>query len=286
VAGRRWLISLAALAALIWLGYFAGIVRNPGGVKRPWAVVASRAMAAVGGIIVIRLLLLPHEERVPVFYIRTGRVSREAIAGWIRGFRGREERVVPLSDVTAFMAERRYVPKGGLGIVLEAGSVAEAESLASITGDLEVTIVLPAEAFEKAARDRERLPGPVAIGALVGSGPKPADDPMAALKRFAEAARSRLGRDPVCAAIGEGGSVGPETLAGSGRYSCCLGGSGFNRFGDKPYIIRTMDITPVICLGRLTSLNTLLYGRFFKGSYIWWPVAAILRIVRATPGWR
>ena len=313
-AGRRWLIFLAALAALIWLGYFAGMVRNPGGVKRPWAVVASRAMAAVGGVIVLRLLLFSYEERVPVFYVKANKVSREALAGWIQSLRGREERVVPLSDVMAFMSERRYVPKGAIGLVLEAGAVEEIESLASIAGDLRVTILLPVEAFDKLRKDGvqaasgpagraavKQLPDSVAIGAVLGAGQVPVNEGEPALKnartalnRFAEGARLHLRRSPICAAPGEecvalsGGdsAIDPGTPAGAGGYTCCLGGGGYNRFGDRPYLIRPLDITPVIRLGRLRGLNTMVYAGMFRGGHIWWPVAAILRVVGASPGWR
>ena len=214
-AGKRWLIFLAALAALIWLGLFAGTVRNPGGVKRQWAVVASRAMAAVGGVIVARLLLFSYEERVPVFHVKADMVSREVLAAWIERLRRREDRVVPLSDVMAFMAERRYVPKGAIGLVLEAGTVEEARALASIAGGLEVTILPP----------------------------------------------------------------------GAGSPECRLGGDGYNRFGDRPDIIRPLDITPVLSLGRLVDLNTRVYAGMFRGRHIWWPVAALLRAFRASPGW-
>jgi hypothetical protein len=214
-AGRRWLVFLAALAALIWLGLFAGAVRNPGGVKRQWAVVASRAMAAAGGILVIRLLLFSHEERIPVFYVKTGEVPAEALKAWIGRLRGREDLVVPVSDVMAFMAERRYVPGSGVGIILEAGSDGEARALASIAGDIQVTILIP-------------------------------------------------GRE----------------------YAFSLGGSGYNRFGDRPDVIRPLDITPVIGLGRMVNLNTRLYEGMFRGRYIWWPVAALLRASGASPRWR
>jgi len=287
-AGKRWLIFLAALAALIWLGLFAGTVRNPGGVKRQWAVVASRAMAAVGGIFVVRLLLFSYEERVPVFHIKTDTVSAEALAAWIGKLRGRKDLVVPLSDVMSFMAERRYVPKGGMGLVLEAGTIEEAETLALLAGDIEVTILLPAAAFAKVAdrQKTERLPDSVAIGAVLGSGQASREDTRAALKRFAEDARLNLGKSPVCVSAGEDAITDPAILAGAGGYACYLGGGGYNRFGDRPYFIRPLDISPVINLGRLTGLNTRVYAGMFRGGHIWWPVAALLRVAGASPGWR
>ena len=285
-AGKRWLIFLAALAALVWLGLFAGTVRNPGGVKRQWAVVASRAMAAVGGILVIRLLLFSHEERVPVFYMKADAVSTEALAAWIGRLRGREDLVVPLSDVMAFMADRRYVPKRGLGLVLEAGTIGEAETLASMAGSIEVTILLPAGAFDKTRQDGMQLPGSVAVGTVLDSGLTSKEDLRAALKRFAEGARLHLGKSPVCAATGGDAVPDPGLLAGAGGYACFLGGSGYNRFGDRPYLIRPLDLTPVIGLGRMTGLNTRVYAGMFRGEHIWWPVAALLKAIGVSPGWR
>ncbi|MFC1799810.1 hypothetical protein ACFL2Z_02745 [Candidatus Eisenbacteria bacterium] len=285
-AGKRWLIFLAALAALIWLGLFAGTVRNPGGVKRRWAVVASRAMAAVGGIIVVRLLLFSDEERVPVLYMRADAISNEALAAWIGRLRGREDLVVPLSDVMAFMADRRYVPKGGLGLVLKAGTIEEAETLASIAGDIEITILLPAGTFDKIEQDGMQLPDSVAIGMVLDSGLASKEDLRAALKRFAKGARLHLGKSPVCVAPGDDAVTDPDVLAGAGGYASYLGGGGYNRFGDRPYLIRPLDLTPVISLGRMTGLNTRVYAGMFRGGHIWWPLAALLKAIGASPGWR
>ncbi len=296
--GKRWLILLVAIAALVWLGLFAGVVRNPGGIKRQWAVVASRAMAAAGGIILVRLLLFSYEERVPVVYIRPDTGSEEALAGWIGRLQGREDVVVPLSDVVAFMAERRYVPRGGLALVLEAGTIEEAETLASLAGDIKVTILLPARAFENAQGEskqdtadaggyagKRRLADSVEIGAALGLDRTSPERLTAALRHFAQRAERHLGKSPVCAATGQGIMADPRSLAEAGGYTCSLGGGGYNRFGDTPYLVGLLDISPVLRHGRATGLNVRIYTEMFKGGYIWWPVAALLKAFAASPGW-
>ncbi len=297
-AGKRWLILLVAMAALVWLGLFAGMVRNPGGIKRQWAVVASRAMTVAGGIILVRLLLFSYEERVPVVYIRTDTCSQAALATWIGRLRGRENAVVPLSAVVAFMAERRYVPRGGLALVLEAGTIEEAEDLASLAGSLDLTILLPPRAFENTEGEskqdtvdagghpgRRRLPDSVEIGAALGLDRIPPERLTAALRHFAQRAERHLGKNPVCAATGQGTMADPRSLAEAGGYTCFLGGGGYNRFGDTPYLVGLLDISPVLRLRGQTALNMRIYTGMFKGGYVWWPVAALLKAFGASPGW-
>lgn len=298
-AARRWLILLIAMAALVWLGFFAGMVRSPGGIKHRWAVVASRAMAAAGGIFLIRLLLFSYEERVPVVYARPVTGAEEALTTWIGRLRGREDATVPLSDVVAFMAERRYVPRGCLAPVLGAGTIAEAESLAALAGDINITILLPAEVFDDGLdegrqvladlgghAEEKRLPDSIEIGAALAPGRTSPERLTDALRHFADGARLHLGMSPVCAATGQETMADPKSLAEASGYRCFLGGTGYNRFGDTPYLVRLLDISPVLRHGRQTRLNIEVYTGMFKGGYIWWPVAALLKAFGASPGWQ
>jgi len=199
--------------------------------------------------------------------------------------------------VVAFMAERRYMPRGGLALVLEAGTIEEAEGLASLAGDIKVTILLPARAFENTQGEskqdtvdgggytgKRRLPDSIEIGAALGLDRISPERLTAALRHFAQRAERRLGKSPVCAAIGQGTMTDPRSLAEAGGYTCFLGGGGYNRFGDTPYLVGLLDISPVLRLRRQTGLNMRIYTGMFKGEYFWWPVAALLKAFAASPG--
>ncbi len=284
-AGKRWLILLVSLALLTWLGLFAGMVRNPGGVKRTWAVLASRAMAAAGAVFLVRLLLFSYEERVPVLYVRLARAPE--VAAFLERLGRRQDATVPLVDIVAFMAERRYVPRGGMGLILEAATPDDIKRLGPAAGSLCFTLLLPPEGLGggQEVAGIEAYPG-LAIGAALDKlGPGPGDHPERALKLFAEASLKSLGKQPVCAAFRGYTPPDPKVLADATAYSCFLGGSGFNRFGDTPYLVRPLDVTPIFEAGKHTGLNLRIYTGIFKGRFGWWPVAALLAALGASPQW-
>jgi hypothetical protein len=293
-AGYRWIIVLAALVFLLWLGLFAGKVRTAGGVKRPWAVTASRIMAAAGGLFLVRLFLFSYEERVPVLLVnlrgdRGDTELADSAFKWICKLREQGSEIVPLVDVVSFIAERRYVPKRCLALVIETAGLEEARTLVTRVGGLKVMMLLPPQAAAMTGGESadSGLPPNVEVGVTFANPPESDDerDLEQALKAFALRASKNLGRDPVCARIRGTSGVDLRRVLKTTGYSCFLDGSGYNRFGDEPHLVRILDITPILRLRRMRDLNVALSVGMFRGGYFWWPVAALAKVLGGSPNW-
>lgn len=177
-AWRRWLILAGALAVLLCLGIFAGHVRNPDAVKRQWAVLVSRILAGAGGFVLVRLLLVSYEERVPVLFFdlrsAKGAVGMvERIGDAVRDLKDRGYEVVPLGDVVEFVREQRYVPRKCVGLVIETTGIEDLVEIAAALPGFDMTVLLPLRAGEDdtALSRISGLPSGVSLGlSLVGSG--------------------------------------------------------------------------------------------------------------------
>jgi hypothetical protein len=60
-------------------------------------------------------------------------------------------------------------------------------------------------------------------------------------------------------------------------YTCFLDGSGFNRFGDEPHVLRLLDATGAVT-GNRDGRRLAMYMGLFKGHYYLWPAAAAMRL--------
>ena len=293
-AGYRWIILLGALVFLLWLGLFAGKVRTAGGVKRPWAVTASRIMAAAGGIFLVRLLLLSYEERVPVLLVNlrddlTDSELGDRASEWIYKLSEEGREIVPLGDVVSFIAERRYVPKRCLGLVIETATLQEAREFVTHVGGASVTVLMPPKAvtMSGSAFADSGFPRNVEVGVTLADRLDPDDERglEEALRAFTGQTSRSLGRDPICARISGTPDIDLRRVLKATGYSCFLDGTGYNRFGDEPHLVRLLDVTPILRLRRMRGLHMAVYVGMFRGGYFWWPVAALARALGRSLNW-
>jgi hypothetical protein len=287
----RWLVLVAAAAVLGALWLFAGQVRKPGRAKHQWAVTASRFLVLAGGVFAARLILLSHEERIPVLLLRSGDTSKDSLRSHlelIAKLRRRGFEDVPIADIVMFIREQRYVPKKGIGMVIEVGSLADLAAIGGSCEGLQLTVLVPFEALKKAGTDCSDgengrspgfdLPGSVSLGVSFGEG----CDPAECLGRAAQAGLHLLAKQPAYAMFAD---VGPDVkgLLREHGYTCVLDGSGFNRFGDEAYSVRLCEVT-VLGRAKAPIFGLLLYIAMFRGAYTGWPLAAAGRLLGILPG--
>jgi hypothetical protein len=284
----RWLGLIAAVAVLSWLWLVAGQVRQEGRAKRQWAVLASRLLVLAGGVIAAKLLLISHEERIPVLYLKvsgadaTGRDTAEKLrlVGTLQR-RGYED--VPLSDIVMSIRENRYVPKRGMGLVVEVPSLAAIGGLVDLMDGLNATLVLPLDALRSEdkhpADGLKKIPSSVRLAPLL----KPGQDADRGLKEAAGLILNLTGRSPECVLMPTEGDSDVRRILKANGYECVLDGKGFNRFGDDPYMIRLFDVT-TLAGARAAALGLLLYISLFRGTYVVWPLTAIAHLLKALPG--
>lgn len=287
----RWLLLVAAATLLGGLWFFAGKVRAPGRAKHQWAVTASRLLVLAGGVFAARLILLSHEERIPVLFLRSGDASKDDLRGHLELIArlrrwGCED--VAIADIVMFIREQRYVPKKGIGVAIEARSLADLAAIAGSSEALRLTVLLPFEVVKEAGtrhsngengrRPRFNLPGSVSLGVSFGEGCHTAE----CLGQAAQACLGLLAKQPEYAMFAGGGPDVRRLLKEHG-YMCVLDGSGYNRFGDEAYAVRLCEVT---ALGRAKApiFGLLLYIAMFRGAYTGWPLAAAGRLIGILPG--
>jgi hypothetical protein len=290
-AARRWIILGIAMGFLVWLGIFAGRVRDPQAVKRAWAVMVSRVLAVAGGVLVARLLMVSDDERVPVllFDLRSaedpGRVM-QVMRDTVHRFKARGYEVVPLGDVVEFVRDRRYVPKKCIGLVVEAAVMPQLAEAGEALRGIEFTGLLPPAALEgcPGAPDRTGIPAGATLGLSLVGETNPGDS--AGLLGVLERQRARsvevTGCEPRYVRIEPSGDAGLRGLLKATSYTCFLNGGGFNRFGDQADMLRLLDTTAMTDSARAGSALSVYVG-LFRGRYYLWPVAAFLRLAGAGP---
>lgn len=286
----RWLAFFAGMVLLGWLWVFAGQARQPQGVKRQWAVLASRVLAVAGGFVLARLLLWAQEERVPVVFLRgsgepcaDGSVDAglSSIAALSKG----AYEVVPLEDVVMFVRDRRYVPRKSLALVVEVPSLENLSCILASAGGMRLTVILPLKAFEQGEPGKafhEDLPDSVGLGTALGEGldrtPPDQGQIVRHLQTFAETSARLLGKRPEYVVAPQGWQIDFRGILKAAGYMCFLDGKGYNRFGDEAYLIRIMDVSRLVGWGWARRLDLSIHLDMFKGTFIGWPLAALSHI--------
>jgi hypothetical protein len=285
---RRWFLLLAAAAFLVWLSVFAGHVRRPGGVKRSWAVVTSRLLAVAGGVIALRLLMLPYEERVPVLLLSLPRLKGDFESNRRRllGLYRRGYQPVPLFDVVMLIRERRYVPKKCLGLVLEVSSVQELADTLNLVRDLKPTFLLPWTAFDACDVKSPLMVLPedvglgIVIGGRTGTGPTDSTHLKQCLVSVAERSLEVVGRKVEYLLIETPLPSDSRGVLKASGYTSVLDGKGYNRYGDEGHLIRVIDVTDLMAAGMRVHPVLSAYLSLYKGAYLAWPVVAVDRMIR------
>ncbi|MFH1313612.1 MAG: hypothetical protein ABIJ00_10370 [Candidatus Eisenbacteria bacterium] len=280
----RWIALIAALALLAWLWMFAGEARHPEGVKRQWAVMASRILAVAGGLFLVRLLLFSHEERIPVIFIAScGAGAVDGTIGdrikTVTALRHKGHEVIPLRDVVMFIRAHRFLPGRCFGLVVEGGSPEEFGEILSAAGDTAITILLAPEVLKRCEDRpvRRDLPETVTLGTVLTGHEKTEEE----LVSFADLAGKVVGKKAEYAVVQEGADAPLRTVLKSTGYTSFLGGGGYNRFHDESQFIRVLDVSHVLGSRSAGRLRTSLEIALFKGRYIVWPLAAVCRMACA-----
>jgi hypothetical protein len=290
-AGRRWALLAGALALLAVLGILAGHVRNPDAVKRGWAVTASRVLAGVGAVFLVRLMLFPYDERVPVLFfdLRSDREA-EGLLGWISDVVGdlknRGFETIPLGDVVEFIREQRYVPKKGFALVIEAGGIRDLEEIAGALEGLEITVLLP-PGIEEAdiAKGMNAVPPTgvsLGVGVPAGDGSEDSQGLRTLLADFKRRVAARVGGGPIFARIGARPGVDLRKLLKETGYTCFLDGTGFNRYGDEPHMLRLLNATASVAAGK-GGRGLAMYIGLFKAKHYLWPAVRMMGLMEKGP---
>jgi hypothetical protein len=274
----RWagLAVAIILLALLWM--LAGRVRQPGAVKRSWAVLASRGLAVAGAFFTARLLLFTGEERIPVLLLAPRDEQEiEAQLGVTAALADAGHEAIPMMDVVRFIRERRYVPRRSFALAVVLRSIEEVGPVVAAAGNLSLTVILPAEAFRSTGDlCSPDLPAHVAVGTTAEG----ASDPARALRALADASENLLGRRCEYALELAPLSTDLRALVKDAGYVSLLDGRGYNRFGDEAHLIRVMDVSSLVgsrCAVALLKAWISLY----KGTYIVWPAIAVGRLFGA-----
>jgi hypothetical protein len=286
-AAVRWIMLGVAIALLGWLVAFAGRVRHPQAVKRQWAVTASRVLAVTGGLVIVRLLLISYDERVPVvlFDLRSAvdpDMTIEAMRRSVGGLRAKGYEITALKDIIEFVEARRYVPKKCIGLVLEAGDVAQLGRARTALPDTEFAGLVPPTALE--GGPASGFPAGVTMGlSLIGETVSPDGAGLPGLLQHLRIrSLEAIGCEPEYVRIASAGEAIPRGILKNTSYKCFLNGTGFNRFGDRPDILRLIDTGPI--MGRARAASTIAaYVGLFRGRYYLWPAAAFLKLFGAGP---
>jgi hypothetical protein len=272
------------------------MTRTPGARKNPYTVMASRALAVVGAVMLARIVLLTREDGVPVLMVGTaGRKSR-----WISSaldLVGRRFEVVPLTDVTAFIRDQRYIPKRGVGLVVKVddaaglGEVGSALNAHEPSGGLPVTLLLSEKAAEALAAGGVGvdLPEGTAFGLEIGGHGVKArgegwegSDAARRLDTAIEALRE--GGVAVSYGMMEGGEgASLRRTAGAGAVEAFFGGDGLNRYGDRGNLIRLMDSSDMLTGTRAGATRLSACVAMYRGNYAPYPVWALLDLAAPMP---
>jgi hypothetical protein len=293
-AKRRWLTLVAGLALLAGLFAFAGMIRTEGARKNPWTVLASRVLVVAAGFMFGRIVLLTHEDGVPVFYISAG--ARGGGAGQSRTpleealeIAARRFELVPLSDVMQFIRDHRYVPPKGAGLVIgvrNMSALREAKRALAGTGaaGLKATLLVDEACLDEAAGTGGiDLPAGCTLAVrLPGEG----------LNRAALVERLGSAREAALRAAGcevqyvmledesNAGSIKPARDAG---VQAVFGGEGLNRYGDSGYRVRLMDLRRILAARRGRETRLRAYSTMYRGNYLPYPVWLWLNLTAPMP---
>jgi hypothetical protein len=123
------------------------------------------------------------------------------------------------------------------------------------------------------------LPDSVSLGVIV----RPEEDPERALAHAAALSLDLFGKKPNYAMIRDCPHPDVNRLLKSSGYTSIFDGDGYNRFGDRGYEVRLLDVTGLV-RAKLAVLGLLLSVEMFKGTYLGWPLAAIGRLFGMLPG--
>ncbi len=272
---RKWVILLIGLGMLTWLFVFAGKVREPGHVKRRWAVVASRVLVMAAGATLWKTLFVPGDQRVPVVYLDLKALrNRDIEPGsklecFARLLLSSYE-AVPLSDVLDFISERRYVPPRAIGIVVHIGSPADISNVEEIFGDVPHTLVVDHDILNENLDTNTLRAKPVEFGIYFDEEPGNKDVALSLKDSISQV----LGREPICAMWKS--LQADRVILKKMPFRCILGGVGFNRFGDEPGIVRLLDLTESIC----SRLEMRICISLFCGKDFSYPVLVLARLSR------
>lgn len=263
----RWIIFAIGLALLIWLWITAGEVRHPGAVKRQWAVIASRILVVAGAVFFARIVLVTHEERVPVVYASASRAGLEPgeILSRLAYLRRRGYEDVPIDDIVMFVREARYVPRKCFGIVVEVEDIDQIDSIVS-SETPHMTLIVGFEHLKSVDRS---ISLPYAITPAVrieGKG-----DLLDHLAEAKELGRKVFGKETECALVESYDSDQMRRTARRSGFLCFFNGKGYNRYGDEPHFIRLLDVTGIVA--RRSGFKLWLSVQLFKGKFIYWPLA-------------
>jgi hypothetical protein len=284
-ARKRWVILLAGYALLALLFVFAGMIRTPGARKNPYTVIASRALAVAGALLLTRIVLLTHEDGTPVFLIDVSGLSGETLEEEI-GFVDERFDVVPMSDIIAFIRDQRYIPKKGAGLVLRVGGPGELDTalraLNRRSGPA-VTLLLGESLAGSMAAGAlpEDLPGNV--GVAVEAGPEPGGtltDEAAAEKlgALSEKVRAATGRTAGYARLAGDEGLVLGRIGKAAAIEAFFGGNGLNRYGDRGNRVRLADITAMLASGGTRKARIRSFVTMYRGNYLTYPTWAWLEM--------
>ena len=274
-AKRRWAVLGVGLVILVALIIIAGMTRTPGARKNPYIVITSRALAGVGALLLIRIVMLSQEDGVPVFLIECA-----AWTGPLADALGAIDRrydVVPLSDVVAFIRDQRYVPKDGVAVVVAVGSRRELVEAAGALGADGRAGRLPATLLlgEAAIRELEQSPGvevPAEIALAVRTTGGNEDEVIAAIKSVGDALEKAAGRRPDYALLdGDEGLIFGKIGRVAG-IEAFFGGDGLNRYGDAGSRIRLSNMNDILAAGSRQAARLSVYTTMYRGNYLQYPV--------------
>ncbi|MGQ9810476.1 MAG: hypothetical protein ACUVQ7_03940 [bacterium] len=271
IQGRtRWMIFLIGFAFLLWLWVTAGKTRHPGAIKQSWSVTASRLLAIAGCILYARIVFATREQRVPVLYYNGSSEDTQAILESIEKMmclkdRGYED--VPIDDIVSFIRENRYVPKKAFGVVIQLKSVDDLKAIL-VKEMPHITVLIPSEAIMAGSDRSLQLPYSVILGVTAKHKSSIIED----LKEVRRKGEMSFGKPVECALISNADDENLKNLSLRSGYLCFFDGKGFNRFGDRPHLVRLLDVTKVIKSKRYRS-NIYLSTQLFMGRFILWPFA-------------
>ena len=277
-AKKRWIMLLVGFGLLAVLFIFAGMIRTPGARKNPYTVIASRALAVAGALLLTRIMLLTHEDGLPVFMIEASGLGDESIAGAL-GFIDSRFDIVPLADVTEFVRDQRYVPRNGAAVVIRVagedalGAAREALGAGRVPP---VTLLLAGEAAAGMAAGArgggfpENAAFAVEVAARAGEGPGE-EGALAGLKRLVDNVSSATGKTAAYAMLPGDENLDLGKIARAAGIEAFFGGDGLNRYGDRGNRIRLADITALLASTRSRRTRLKAFATMYRGDYLAYP---------------
>lgn len=298
-ARKRWAVLAVGIALLAMLFFLAGMIRTPGARKNPVTVIASRALAVAAAFMLVRIVLITHDDGVPVFLIEAGQGPGRLSASL--GLIGKRFDVVPLSDVMAYVRDQRYMPGKGVGVVIY---VVDRSGLDDALGVIEapggpggfpVTLLIDESLAADAAGAAwgAPLPDGVDVGLKISpggaGGAKQAWDDDGAIGKIGTvsgALEASTGRRPSYVMLEGGGDLTLGKVAKATGVEAFFGGAGYNRYGDRGNRIRPARITQMLAAGKSPGARLKVYASMYRGNYLSYPLWAWLDMTAPMPGGR